>query len=303
MPTPFPDPPAPGRRAILRSGALMLAGPVATRRLIAAEDRRPALRFGAVTDVHYADKDPRGTRHYRESLDKLAAALRHLETGDPRFIVELGDLVDRTDRVEDEIAFLQKIDKIYATATCDRHYVFGNHCIDTLTKDEFLENSGAIAPHYSFDQGGFHFVILDSCYRSDGVPYGRNNADWKDCHLPDDQLAWLADDLRRSGRPTIVFAHQRLDGAGPHYVDNAAAVRKVLAASGHVLAVLQGHSHQNEYRQVDGLHFCTLVAIVEGSGPKQNGASLISLFEDGSLRIEGFLRQQNHQIAPAPKAP
>lgn len=293
-PTPFPS----RRRALLRGGSLLLGGPIAARSLLAAEERRPALRFGAVTDVHYADKESRGSRHYRESLDKLGAALRHLESGEPRFVVELGDLIDRTASVDEEVSFLRKIEAVYGSVGCERHYVFGNHCIDTLTKDEFLENSGAVAPHYSFDEGAFHFVVLDSCFRSDGVSYGRNNADWKDCRIPRDQLDWLAADLDRSDRPTIVFAHQRLDGEGAHFVNNAAEVRKVMADSGKVLAVFQGHSHQNEYQQVDGMHFCTLVAVVEGSGPEQNGASLVSLFEDGSIRVAGFLRQQDHSFEP-----
>lgn len=284
------------RQALIHGGALILGGPLANHQLLAVEARRPSLCFGAVTDVHYADKESRGTRHYRESPGKLQAALRHLESCDPRFVVELGDLIDRTEKVEDEIAYLRRIDEVYSTVSCDRHYVFGNHCIDTLTKDEFLDNSGAIAPHYSFDQGDFHFVILDSCFRSDGKPYGRNNADWKDCNLPDKQLAWLADDLQRTDLPTVVFAHQRLDGEGAHFVNNAPAARKVLADSGKVLAVFQGHSHRNEYHQFDGIHFCTLVAVVEGSGPEQNGASLISLFEDGSIRVTGFLRQQDHRF-------
>ncbi len=285
------------RETLLRGGTLLLTGTAATPHLLAATDQEPALRFGAVTDIHYADKDTRGTRFYRESLGKLETALDHLEKHDPSFIVELGDLIDRTDSVEEEIAYLRRIDKVYEKISCDRHYVFGNHCIDTLTKEEFLANSGARAPHYSFDVGGFHFVILDSCYRSDGTPYGRNNADWKDCNIPEDELAWLKDDLGKTTGSTIVFAHQRLDGEGAHFVKNAAEVRHILADAGNVLAVFQGHSHKNDYSQHDGIHFCTLVAVVEGSGPENNGASLVSLFEDGSIRIEGFLLQEDRELA------
>jgi len=290
--------PNPSRRsALLRGGALLLGGPIAGRSILADEGNHPALRFGAVTDVHYADKEAKGTRHYRESREKLDAALRYLESKDPRFVVELGDLIDRTKNVEDEISFLKRIEEVYRSVNCDRHYVFGNHCIDTLTKEEFLEHSGAIAPHYSFDEGSFHFVVLDSCYRSDGTPYGRNNTDWKDSNIPADQIDWLIADLERANRPTVIFAHQRLDGEGGHFVNNAKEVRGALAESGNVLAVLQGHSHKNEYHQIDGIHFCTLVAVVDGSGAEQNGASLISLYEDNSIQIEGFLRQQDHELA------
>lgn len=286
------------REALLQGGTLLLGGSLASPCLLAATDRKPALSFGAVTDIHYADKETRGTRFYRESLAKLEAALAHLDRRSPSFVVELGDLIDRTESVEEEISFLRRIDEVYGNLSCDRHYVFGNHCIDTLTKEEFLANSGAKAPHYSFDSGDFHFVVLDACYRSDGIPYGRNNADWKDCNIPESELAWLADDLKAASRPTIVFAHQRLDGEGAHFVNNAAEVRRVLSDSGDVLAVFQGHSHKNEYSQHAGIHFCTLVAVVEGSGPESNGASFVSLFEDRSIRIEGFLRQEDREFAP-----
>jgi len=292
-------PPAPSpltRRALLRRGTLLLAGSCGSAPLLAEETRRPALRFGAVTDIHYADKEPMGNRHYRESLDKLSRAVEHLNGEDPAFVVELGDFIDKTDRVEVEIDYLRRVEATFAAAKCERHYVMGNHCIDTLTKEEFLEHSGAKAPHYSFDAGGFHFVVLDSCYRSDGVPYGRNNAEWTDANLPAGQVRWLEEDLRRSGKPTLVFAHQRLDGEGSHYVNNAEEARAAMEASGQVLAVLQGHSHRNEYRQIEGIHYATLVAMVEGSGPESSGASLVSLHADGSIRIEGFLRQEDHRF-------
>lgn len=65
------------------------------------------------------------------------------------------------------------------------------------------------------------------------------------------------------------------------------------------MAKTMSRSTRNEYRQVGGIHFCTLVAVVEGSGPEQNGASLVSLFEDGSIQVAGFLRQQDHAFGIA----
>ncbi len=287
------------RRALLRRGSLVLGGLAAASagtlpRVLADSARPPALVFGALTDIHYADKPSAGNRHYREALDKLEAALDHLRDKQPGFIVELGDFIDKTDTVEQEIGFLRTVEQVFAKAPCDRHYVLGNHCIDTLVKDEFLENCGARAPHYSFDQGGFHFVVLDSCYNSDGDPYGRGNYVWTDANIPAAQIRWLREDLERTGKPVVVFAHQRLDGEGAHFVNNAGDVRAALAASGKVLAVLQGHNHRNDYRQLDGIHYCTLVAMVEGSGADHSGASLVSMFDDGSIRIDGFLRQSNY---------
>ena len=96
------------------------------------------------------------------------------------------------------------------------------------------------------------------------------------------------------GKPTIVFAHQRLDGSDRHCVKNAAEVRRALEASGRVLAVFQGHSHQNDYKQVGGIHYATLVAMVEGSGAENSGFAVADLSPDGTIRVRGFRRQAGY---------
>lgn len=93
----------------------------------------------------------------------------------------------------------------------------------------------------------------------------------------------------------VVFAHQRLDVSDAYGVKNNADVRKILEASGQVLAVFQGHSHQNDLHEINNIHYCTLVAMVEGSGAANNGYSLLDLQSDGTLRLSGFSRQQNYR--------
>jgi alkaline phosphatase len=137
--------------------------------------------------------------------------------------------------------------------------VLGNHCVDTLTKDEFLGGVGQARSFYSFDREGVHFVVLDACYRADGEPYGRRNFTWTDANVPPAELEWLEADLQASTGAAIVFAHQRLDVATDHGVRNGAAVRQVLERSGRVVAVLQGHNHQNDYREINGIHYAALV--------------------------------------------
>jgi alkaline phosphatase len=71
-------------------------------------------------------------------------------------------------------------------------------------------------------------------------------------------------------------------------------VRKVLEESGNVLAVLQGHSHKNDHKDIAGIHYCTLVAMVEGSGAENNGYSVMYLANDGTLSIKGFRKQDDY---------
>ncbi|MFN9977156.1 MAG: alkaline phosphatase, partial [Phycisphaerae bacterium] len=64
--------------------------------------------------------------------------------------------------------------------------------------------------------------------------------------------------------------------------------------SGKVLAVFQGHSHQNDLEEIGGIHYCTLVAMVEGSGVENNGYSLMEIEPTGTIRLTGFRTQKSY---------
>ena len=106
--------------------------------LFAARQPKRKVRVGLVTDLHYADKPPAGTRHYRETPAKLAEAAAQLGKDKPAFIVELGDFIDAADSVDTELRYLKRINRDFSAICKNRHYVLGNHCVYTLTKREFL---------------------------------------------------------------------------------------------------------------------------------------------------------------------
>lgn len=281
------------RRAALLGGALIVAS-AGNPALFSQEPLQRQLRFGLVTDLHYADKPVAGTRHYRQTLAKLAEAAAQFQSAEVDFVAELGDLIDAADSVALEQQYLATVNQAFAAVASERHYVLGNHCVDTLTKQEFLRGVERERSYYSFDRGGFHFVVLDACFRHDGEPYQRRNFHWTDANIPPAELEWLQDDLRQTELRTVVLAHQRLDVSNSHGVKNAAAVRQTLEASGKVLAVFQGHSHQNDLKQIGGIHYCTLVAMVEGDGAENSGYCLVDLAADGTIRVDGFRKQRDY---------
>jgi alkaline phosphatase len=281
------------RRAFISNGSLFLLAN-STTKLRAAEDQARKVRVGLVTDLHHADKPTKGTRHYRDTLAKLAEAAKQFSADKPDFVVELGDFVDAAESLEIEQDYLRQVSKVFSTIPVPKHYVLGNHCVDTLTKEEFLGGVGKKESFYSFDQGGFHFIVIDSCFRSDGKPYGRKNSTWTDANIPAYEMDWLRADLRATDKKVIVFAHQRLDDAGQHAVKNAADVRKVLESSGKVLAVFQGHSHKNDHQEIAGIHYATLVAMVEGAGPDNSGYSIMEVLDGGTIHLSGFRKQANY---------
>ena len=283
------------RRAFLHGGSLLLTASALTRNdRLFGDDKPPVLRVGLVTDLHFGDKESAGTRFYRESLPKLAEAAAQFATDKPDFIVELGDLIDAANSPEVELRYLDTVNEKFKALSEDRHYVLGNHCVDMLTKKEFLDNVGQKESYYSFDRKGIHFVVLDACFKKDGAPYGRKNSAWDDSNIPAAEVEWLRDDLKKSSGKVVILAHQRLDGSSQHCVKNAAEVRSVLEGSGRVSVVFQGHSHQNAYTEIEHIHYCTLAAMVEGSGVANNSYTVLDIHSDGTLHLRGFRRQKNY---------
>lgn len=287
------------RRTFLHRGSCYLlaagAGLASAEKLIAADEKlKPQVCFGMMTDLHHADKDMRINRYYRKTLEKLEAAAAELKKAEPAFVVELGDIIDKAPEVEVELTYLKQVQKAFAKLPGDKHYVLGNHCVDTLTKEEFLGVVGQKKSYYSFDEGGIHFVVLDACFLKDGTPYGRNNSKWNDANFPQEELDWLAKDLKQTNNKTIVFMHQRLDTEDGYAVNNAAAARKILEDTGNVLAVFQGHSHKNDHKLINGIHYCVHRAMVEGGEVKDNGFSTLDVFADGTIKLTGFYDQKNY---------
>jgi hypothetical protein len=130
------------RRAILRSSVLYLAGLGGSRSLAEDPQATPTLRIGLITDLHYADKEPRGTRFYREALPKLDEAVDFMNRERPSCVVELGDFIDQAESVDRETEWLGTVEASFAKLEMPRHYVLGNHCVGTLTKGEFAARTG-----------------------------------------------------------------------------------------------------------------------------------------------------------------
>ncbi|MGE5293378.1 MAG: metallophosphoesterase, partial [Solirubrobacterales bacterium] len=226
------------RRAFLRSAAAVVAGPALVSLSCApgnllTSGRRP-VRFGIVTDCHYADAKPAGTRFYRESLDKLAECVARMNAECVDFLIELGDFKDQDTPVESRtLEHLRKVETVFCGFAGRRYHVLGNHDMDSLSKRQFLENVentgiDSRRSYYSFDVAGLHCVVLDANHKADGSDYDHGNFDWTDANLPARELAWLEQDLAAAEGRAVVFIHLLLDGEGSVYVKNAAEVRQVL---------------------------------------------------------------------------
>jgi len=269
-----------------------------------AEPRPNTSRFGIVTDPHYTNRIY-GTRYCDQSLDKLAECVELMNKQDVDFLVELGDFKDQDDPPEERttLSYLQAIETVFKQFNGPIYHVLGNHDLDSISKSQFLTNieNTDIAPnlsYYSFDFNGLHFVILDANFTSSGIDYDHGNFNWTDANIPAFELQWLEQDLALAEGPVIILTHQLLDGTGSHYVKNAANVRRILELSSKVIAVFQGHYHTGSHSKIQGIHYYTLKAMVEGSGTQNNAYAIVEVHADRSITVSAY-RQAVRMEFPA----
>lgn len=292
------------RRKFLQiSGTLAGAAFFNPALLYAKEDA--IIRFGIVTDSHYADREPAGTRYYRESLAKMIEAMEEMNKLNVNFVIHLGDFKDEGSNPTEEttLLYLRKQEEAFATFKGPRYHVFGNHDADSISKQQFLDNvrnTGIVKDksYYTFDNKGFHFVVLDADFKNDGSPYDKGNFVWTDSFIPQEQLQWLRDDLAKTKFPVIVFVHQLLDDVNDHdfCVKNAKQVRNVLQESKKVIAVFQGHRHEERYNKMEGIHYCTLPGMVDYSGLENNSFSLAEIYKGGDISMTGYKRAPSRKM-------
>jgi len=292
----------PTRRDFLKFSSLTLAGWALPR----TADGRPqtGFRFGMVTDPHYADCDPRGTRFYGESRDKLRECVELMNREQVEFLIELGDFKDQDEPPleADTLRYLGEIEAEFQRFDGPTYHVLGNHDMDSISKPQFLaaiDNTGVgdDASFYSFDRGGLHFIVLDACFRADGNPYDHGDFDYRDTHLPPEQLDWLAQDLAaHDSSPSVLFCHQRLDGEGNVFVNNADELRMLLRRRGNVVAAFHGHDHAGGHSEIDGVHYYTLRAVVEGSGPDNSSYAIVDVGGEG-IAVTGYRRAVTQRLA------
>jgi predicted phosphodiesterase len=292
------------RRVFLKSSITSLAClPLSCANWGASRGRHNAVRFGIVTDCHYANADAAGTRFYRESLEKLAECVELMNAEKVDCLIELGDFKDqnRPPVEQSTLSYLEVVEEVFQQYNGPTYHVLGNHDLDSISKTQFLgrvENTNIDSgkSYYSFDVNGLHCVVLDANYKADGDEYDHGNFDWTDANISPKELRWLKKDLAAANNPVVAFTHQLLDGTGSVYVKNASDVRKILEASDKVLAVFQGHHHAGSYNNIAGIHYYTLKALVEGTGPENNSYAIAEVSPDGNITITGYRRAVSKRL-------
>ena len=284
------------------AGALLLSCPG----LLARENEK-RLRFGLVTDIHFAHRNVHGTRYYEQSITKLSEAIDVFNRRKLDFMIELGDLKDMGGIPErgQTLSFLDEIEAKFQTFDGPVYHVLGNHDMDSISKSEFLahtSNYGSAKgkPYYSFVRNQIKFIVLDGNCNEDGSDYDSGDFDWTKAFVPAGQKEWLWQELKKDDLPVVIFIHELLDtfsGIDKELcIGNAEEIVSILEQSGKVVAVIQGHHHAGNYSFRHGIHYFTMKGMIEGSLPENNSFAVIEIDKDLNIYIEGFYNCKNKEM-------
>ncbi len=274
------------RRGFIGGAAVAGMGALATSVLeVSAETdstdsgATPDFSFVHLTDMHVTPKRW-GDKGYRKCLESL----RDLKPK-PAFLMMGGDLAfdglytPKSD-FEEQIRLYKEITNGIGIS----HYnCMGNHDVlgwsgrrkvsstdSELGKRMIMDRLEWEKSYYSFDFGGWHFVVLDSIY-----PIASEHGPSYEPRIGDEQLEWLAYDLgAAAGRPTVAVTHiaafcnmgqlhgdrNRKAMDGQKVLWDTHRLRAVLERHG-VKALLQGHSHVIEEYRFNDVWYLTSAAV------------------------------------------
>lgn len=230
------------------------------------------MKFAILADIHFGPEC-----YYKGVLRKmnrdvkiyLDEFVRKMNSNvKPEFVVCLGDLIEDDNETDDKenIAYIVKA---LAKSECPVYYIAGNHELKNISENELVKLFHQKSLYYSFDSGGFHFIILFS-----------KELDDRTSLITDEQIAWLEKDLDKTSKKSIVFVHhgladQDLQG-NPWFegrpenclVANRKEIRNIFFASKKVIAVFSGHLHWDKQDIHDQISYFTIQSLVENEEDK-----------------------------------
>ena len=195
----------------------------------------PGMTFMQISDSHMGFDKP-ANPNAKGTLEEAIGRIKALPAK-PSFMLHTGDITHLSKEAEFDDA-----EKIISQSKLDVHYVPGEH--DILDEDArfYRDRYGRGTKGdgwYSFDAGGVHFVGLVNVKNLKAGGMGS---------LGEDQLKWLADDLKgkTASTPVVLFAHIPLWVVYETWgwgTDDGARALDMLKGFGSV-TVLNGHIHQ-----------------------------------------------------------
>ena len=217
------------------------------------------LRVCVFSDLHYCP----GT-FVNDTPEFLEKILARAEAAKCDMVIHLGDFVHSVRKPETK-SFIRKYNDFKIPA----YHILGNHDQDGSSWRETCDAYRMPDGHYSFDRGGFRFVIADPNYTRNSATgkfvhhehgnYFKCGSDTTINWIPPEQLEWMRETILKSPYPCIVLSHQSFErppnGSGVMNKDAVQAIFNEANAKrpGSVRLVMNGHMHTDHLRILDDI--------------------------------------------------
>lgn len=250
-------------------------------------------KFVIISDIHFgSDKASNGV--HKKLPSRALSLLRYLVNRinseiRPSFVVQLGDAIEDEDAETDEENY-DTIIEAFKPLSIPVYHVIGNKEQVNFDLKQLCSILKYPKPYYSFDSDAFHFIVLFSASRSDS-----------EIKIDTAQRKWLEEDLFSSKNPAVIFLHHPLDEQdltdnfwfekNPEkcFVEEREGIREIIARSGKVLAVFNGHVHRNNLQFHDDIPYITLQSLVENLSERSKTPSesfAVVTLTESEIRVE-----------------
>jgi metallophosphoesterase superfamily enzyme len=261
-----------------------------------------SLRFGIITDIHYAADDT--DLNAREAAQSILCCTARWQEMGTEFVVQLGDLISREGH-EAETDLLE-VRKMLAGYTGPMIHVPGNHCL-AVPPDRLFGILGIPAPYYSFTAGTIRFIVLNSMDVSVHSEPDTDRDRRMLTHYRDEvqalfycgavgtrQQEWLVHELDASVRDrqlVIVLSHlpllEETTDEKHGLCWNHQEVTEILFRYSNIRACISGHYHPGAYASRNGIHFIVIPGFISRSEPPYFSCGIVEI-TSGRLRISAI---------------
>jgi len=289
------------RRFVLKVFFLILLCMGSGVLLTNAQTEKPELRFGIIADIQYANAPARGTRFYKNSLQKLAVAVTQLNQQKLAFLINLGDVTDRNP--QDLKPVLNELDK-YGSKV---YNVAGNHDYGGIAdNDKLYKALGMPSEYYIVKKAGWRLLMLNTNELSS---YANVKGTWKEAEfdslvlntrktdnknaepynggLSSRQMDWLERNLKQAAsknEKVIIFSHHPFSCADGLEALNGKDVIGLVSRFPCVKALIAGHHHTGGYCEESGIPSVIIEGMVETE--HDNAWGMVELY-DNRILIKG----------------
>ncbi|WP_159470314.1 metallophosphoesterase [Dyadobacter sp. 3J3] len=291
------------RRSVLKNlGGLLLTQPLISS--LPEKGKKPAIRIAHITDVHLKNEF--------EAPAKFVKCLHHVQNQTPKvdMILNGGDIVfdmnkENIHTIDDQWNLFNGIMK--SENSIPVQYCLGNHDIwwnennrgqAVYGKQYSLNQLHLENPYYSFEKGGWKFIILDSVHLD-------IDDTWYIGKLGEKQFSWLENELKitNGNMPVLILSHIPILTATLMIEDNVVNKWQMLGGDMHtdtskiinlfyqhpnVKLCLSGHIHLRDKVVYNSVTYICNGAVSgawwDGSRRQTApGYGILDLFADGSF--------------------